>query len=73
MVEFSVFKLTTLMIPPSCHHYTNDGSCHDAAAAAAWQQHKPELAHDTTTDGHSHLQQCGGKFLKLRPEGSFYR
>ena len=72
MVAFNVFELTTLMIPPSCHHYTNDGSWREAAAAA-WQEHKPELAHDTTTDGHSHLQQCGGKFLKLRPEGSFYR
>jgi len=34
MVAFNVFELKTLMIPPSCHHYTNDGSWQDAAAAA---------------------------------------
>ena len=38
-----------------------------------WRRCSRHTTTATTTDGHSHLQQCGGKFLKLRPEGSFYR
>ena len=41
--------------------------------AALQRAHGTATTTATTTDGHSHLQQCGGKFLKLRPEGSFYR